>query len=408
MIRTSDLFWSAVNAITAHPMRSSLTSLGVLIGVAAVIAITSVGLGAQSSVTSAISGLGSNLLIVTSGAARGGGVRLASGTGSPLTETDLQALARNLDATVSGSVRGQAQVVAEGTNWNTQIEGVTANYLVTRDLKIAEGRDFEDSEIVSRRKVVILGATVTKELFGSADPIGQRVRISNTPFEVIGVLAKRGQAGFGMDQDDIVLAPIGPVRSRVVGRRLRSSAVSQIFIKASSSDALEALESDAKEILRETRRVREGSEDNFSVQNMASILEAGRSATQTFTLLLGAVAAVSLLVGGIGIMNIMLVAVTERTREIGLRKAIGARSRDILVQFTLEAVLVSSLGGFWGLLVGISGAWALAQFGGWPTTIPVWAAPVSLLFSSVVGVIFGALPAWRAAQLHPVEALRRD
>jgi putative ABC transport system permease protein len=306
-------------------------------------------------------------------------------------------------------VRGFAQVTAEGANWNTQVQGVTPDYLTARDLAIESGRMFDDAEARQGRKVAVLGQTVVKQLFGEGvDPIGKRIRVGSVPFEVIGVLQSKGQAGFGQDQDDIMLGPLQAIRSRVVGRRVKGDAVQQIFVKAQDPDTLDRVQEDVANLLRDRHRIREGADDDFSVQNMASILQAASATTQTFTILLAAVAAVSLVVGGVGIMNIMLVAVTERTREIGLRMALGARRSDVLVQFALEAVTLSLGGGLIGLAIGVLGAFVLAKLAGWTTAVPPWSAPLALGFSMAVGLVFGAYPSWRAAQLDPIEALRRE
>lgn len=412
-MRPIELVRFAAGAIIAHPMRSALTSLGVVIGVAAVVMMTSIGLGAQQRVTSSIAGLGSNLIIISPGAARtagGGFVRQGAGTGESLTEADATAISERVEgvAAVAPIVRGGAQLAADGANWNTRVEGVTPDYLTARDLAIAQGRMFDEREARQGRKVIVIGPTVARELWGDDDPLGKRVRVGRTPFEVIGVLESKGQSGFGQDQDDIVLGPLQAVRSRVVGRRVRGSAVQQIFVKAESEDQLDRVQEDATNVVRELHRIRPGDEDDFSVQNMASILEASQAAVATFTILLAAVAAVSLVVGGVGIMNIMLVAVTERTREIGLRMAVGAKRSDVLIQFALEAVTLSLAGGLIGLTIGAGGAFLLAKLGNWPVAIPPWAGPLSLGFSMLVGLVFGAYPSWRAAQLDPIEALRRE
>jgi len=409
-VRPIDLVRFAADAIIAHPLRSGLTALGVVIGVAAVVLMTSIGLGAQQRVTSAISGLGSNLIVVQPGSQRGAFVQTGAGTGISINDGDAAAIASQIDgvAAVAPAVRGQAQLAAEGANWNSRIEGVTSSYLVARDLTIASGRMFDDREARQGRKVAVVGQTVVNELFAGQDPLGRRVRVGTVPFEIIGVLTAKGQSGMGQDQDDIILGTLPAVRSRVVGRRVKGDAVQNIYVKAATEDDLGRVQEDVTNLLRERHRIRPGEEDDFQVQNLASILQASQAATQTFTVLLAAVGAISLLVGGVGIMNIMLVAVTERTREIGLRMAVGARRSHVLIQFALEAVTLSLAGGVIGLSLGAGGALLMAKLGSWPVAIATWAAPVSLGFSVLVGLVFGAYPSWRAAQLDPIEALRRE
>lgn len=413
MMRTSDLIASAARALRANPMRSALTALGVIIGVGSVVAMVALGAGAQAQVERSISSLGSNLLIVVPGAQLGGGgVRAQAGAGAgwdALTLGDAEAIAAQVEnvAVVAPSQRARTQVIAGGLNWNPQVEGVTPAYLEARDWRIAQGRMFDESEERQARRVIVLGATVANELFPNVDPVGQSVRMAGGAYEVVGVLESKGQSGFGMDQDDVVLAPLTTVKRRVSGRRGRADSVSQISVKAVSEDVLSTVQQDVETLLRQRHRTREG-EDDFTVQNLSSITQTAAQTTQVFTYLLGGISAVSLLVGGIGIMNIMLVSVTERTREIGLRKALGARRSDILRQFGLEAVALSVAGGIIGLIIGVAGAWLMTSLFNLPLVISPLNAGMAIAFSGLVGVLFGAYPAWRAAQLDPIEALRRE
>jgi putative ABC transport system permease protein len=412
MMRTSDLVASAGRALRANPMRSALTALGVIIGVASVVAMVALGSGAQAQVERSIASLGSNLLIVVPGAMRGGGgVRGQAGGGGgwdSLTLEDAEAIAQLENvAVVAPSQRARTQVIANGLNWNPQVEGVTPDYLLARDWEIAQGRMFDETEERQARRVVVLGATVANELFPNVDPVGQNVRMNGGAYEVIGVLESKGQSGMGADQDDVVLAPLTTVKRRISGRRGRGDNVSQISVKAQNEGVLDRLQEDVETLLRQRHRTREG-EDDFTVQNLSSITETAAQTTGVFTALLGGISAVSLLVGGIGIMNIMLVSVTERTREIGLRKALGARQSDILHQFGLEAVTLSVAGGIIGLVIGVAGAWGMTTLFNLPLVVSPLNAGLAIAFSGLVGVVFGAYPAWRAAKLDPIEALRRE
>ncbi|CAN5246505.1 ABC transporter permease [soil metagenome] len=410
-MRRLELIRFAAGAIAAHPMRSALTTLGVVIGVAAVVTMTSVGLGAQKMVSDQISGMGSNLIIVQGGNSRGPGgfVNQGAGASISLESADGKAIAEQIpDAVaVSSAVRSGGQVSANGNNWFTpQIMGVEKDYFAARDLTVSSGRAFNDED--ARKAVLVIGQTVATNLFGDTDPLGQRIRVGRVPFEVIGVLAPKGQSAMGTDQDDLIIGPLTPIRSKVVGRRIRGDSVQNIYVKAASEDKIPAVQEAVTNTLRERHKIQPGQDDDFAIQNMSSILEASTETTKTFTILLEAVAGVSLIVGGVGIMNIMLVAVTERTREIGLRMAVGAKRSDILFQFALEAVALSILGGVIGLILGVFGAFMMGSAGGWPTAIPAWAPILSLGFSVTIGLTFGAYPSWRAAQLDPIEALRRD
>lgn len=410
MMTPRDIVATSARALRVNPLRSALTALGVIIGVASVVAMTALGEGAQKSIQSSISSLGSNLLIVVPGATRQAGVAMAPGSFNSLTLDDAEAIAREVQGVVAvaPSQRGSAQIVADGANWNTRIEGVTPPYLDARDWAVQSGRFFDDREARQARKVAVLGATVAKELYPNSDPVGQRLRISGGQYEVIGVLESKGQSGFGQDQDDIVLAPIATVKRRVSGRQGRANTVSQISVKAESENALTQMQADVEALLRQRHRIGASDTDDFTVQNLSSIADTMKQTTQTFTYLLAGIAAVSLVVGGIGIMNIMLVSVTERTREIGLRKALGARRQDILSQFALEAVVLSIAGGIVGLLLGVLAAWGITTLMSVPLVIGPLTAIIALGFSAIVGVGFGAYPAWQAARLDPIEALRRE
>ncbi|MCE2987657.1 MAG: ABC transporter permease [Phenylobacterium sp.] len=410
-VSPAEIIRFATGAIIAHPLRSGLTSLGVVIGVASVVMMTSIGMGAQRQVTDTISGLGSNLIIVSPKQPRNsGGVMGGAGAGEGLTDGDAEAIRRQVDGAVAvaPSVGGMAQVTADGANWSTTIYGVSPEYLEARDLTVASGRMFDDRDARQGRKVAVLGPTVVTQLWGEADPIGKRIRIRGAPFEVIGVLGSKGQSSFGRDQDDLILSPLESVRSRVIGRRIKADSVQTIFVKAESEEAVNAVQENIDTLLRTEHRIQPGEDDDFETQNLASILDASKAAIGAFTVLLAAIAGISLVVGGVGIMNIMLVAVTERTREIGLRMALGARRRDVLTQFALESVALSLVGGLIGLSIGLLGAAAISAVANWPFALPAWAIPVALGFSSLVGLVFGAYPAWRAARLDPIEALRRE
>lgn len=410
-VSPAEIIRFATGAIIAHPLRSGLTSLGVVIGVASVVMMTSIGMGAQRQVTDTISGLGSNLIIVSPKQPRNsGGVMGGAGAGEGLTDGDAEAIRRQVDGAVAvaPSVGGMAQVTADGANWSTTIYGVSPEYLEARDLAVASGRMFDDRDARQGRKVAVLGPTVVTQLWGEADPIGKRIRIRGAPFEVIGVLGSKGQSSFGRDQDDLILSPLESVRSRVIGRRIKADSVQTIFVKAESEEAVSAVQENIDTLLRTEHRIPQGEDDDFETQNLASILDASKAAIGAFTVLLAAIAGISLVVGGVGIMNIMLVAVTERTREIGLRMALGARRRDVLTQFALESVALSLVGGLIGLAIGLLGAAGISAVANWPFALPAWSIPVALGFSSLVGLVFGAYPAWRAARLDPIEALRRE
>jgi putative ABC transport system permease protein len=383
--------------------------LGIIIGVAAVIVMVAVGAGAQARVEEQIRALGSNLLLILSGARTQGGVRLAVGSTYTLSEDDAIAINREIhEALAAPALRGGAQVVWGNSNWATQIYGTTPDYLDVRQWALQTGRIFEAAEMSGAGKVCIVGQTVVRQLFGGTDPVGQVLRIKRVPFTVIGVLENKGQSMMGTDQDDIILVPIATARSRVLGSAnlAKQRSVSTIWVKVADGYDTKAAEEQVRALLRQRHRLQAGAEDDFSLRNLAEVMAAQEASSRVLAVLLAAVASVSLVVGGIGIMNIMLVSVTERTREIGLRMALGARTRDILGQFLVEAVTLSLIGGLVGVLLGVGGSLAVAHFAGWKVLLSGQAVALAVVFAFVIGVFFGFYPARKAARLNPVEALR--
>lgn len=408
-MRIQDLVGTAFGSLVAHPLRSLLTALGVVIGAAAVIMMLSIGAGVQKSVNDAISSLGSNLLIVFNGSSQRGGVSFSGE--QRLTVDDVRAIRERLPDVVaaSGSVRGGAQAIAGGANHATQVEGVEPGYFEANDWGVVSGRVFDEREMRTQRKVGLLGQTVAEELFGASDPVGQRIRLGSSQIEVIGVLQEKGQSGFGGDRDDIVIVPITVAQGRILGRTgARAGSVRQIYVEGANSAALPKLQADIEQLLRERQRTREGEPDSFVVRNLSEILATQQQTTQVFAFLLASIAAVSLLVGGIGIMNIMLVSVTERTREIGLRIALGAKRGDVQRQFALEATVLSLAGGLLGVALGVGGAALIAQLGQFPVIIDPASVALAFGVSALVGLVFGFWPASRASKLDPIEALRRE
>jgi len=399
----------ALRALAVNKLRSALTMLGIVIGVGAVIVMIAVGSGAQARVEEQIRALGSNLLLVMPGSTTAGGVRMGFGSGSTLTEDDVAAINREIpEALAAPALRGSAQVIWGNSNWSTQVFGTTPEYLEVRQWPLAGGRGFEAGEMAGAAKVCLIGATVAKQLFGSADPLDQSIRIKRIPFTVIGVLDVKGQSMMGTDQDDLILVPIKTARSRVLGTAsaARNRTVGTIWVKAADGLDTKVVEEQVRSLLRQRHRVQAGADDDFSLRNLQEVMAAQEASSRVLALLLAAVASVSLLVGGIGIMNIMLVSVTERTREIGLRMAVGARTRDILGQFLVEAVTLSLIGGLIGVGLGMGTSLAIAEFAGWRISISPQAVALAVAFAFVIGVFFGFYPARKAARLNPVEALR--
>jgi putative ABC transport system permease protein len=401
----------ALRALKVNKLRSVLTMLGIIIGVGAVVTMIAVGGGAQARVEEQIKSLGSNLMIVIPGSTTSGGVRLGGSSAQTLTEDDAWAITREVQEvqTSAPSNRGSGQLIAGNNNWSTAIQGVTPEYLEVREWPIVSGRGFEPQEVSGAGKVALVGQTIVRELFGGADPVDQQVRIRKVPFTVIGVLDKKGQSMMGTDQDDVVLVPLTTARNRLFGNpqgKLRRVGV--ISVKVRDGQNMKDAEDKIHDLLRQRHKLQQGADDDFSIRNLAEILQAQEASSKVLTLLLAAVASVSLLVGGIGIMNIMLVSVTERTREIGLRMAVGARANDILKQFLVEAVTLSLIGGLLGIALGLAGSLAIGQFAGWRTSLSGASIVLAVGFAAAIGIFFGFYPARKASRLLPIEALRYE
>jgi putative ABC transport system permease protein len=401
----------AVRALRVNKLRSALTMLGIVIGVGAVITMVAVGSGAQARVAEQIQSLGSNMIIVLSGSANAGGVRMGSGSQLTITEDDAWAIQRELPvvAAAAPTSRGGAQVVYGNLNWATSIQGVTPEFFAAREWDIADGRLFTQEEVDGAAKVALIGQTVAANLFGDSDPLNQVIRIRNVPFGVIGVLERKGQSTYGQDQDDTVLIPLSTAKKKVIGSsQANARAVGSIAVKVREARAIPEAEQEIRGLLRQRHRLQPFQDDDFWIRNLTEVLQSQEASSRVLTLLLAAIASVSLLVGGIGIMNIMLVSVTERTREIGLRMAVGARGRDILVQFLVEAVTLSLIGGAIGIALGLAGSYAIAYFAQWRTIVHTEAVGVAFFFAAAVGVFFGFYPARKASRLNPIDALRYE
>jgi len=400
-----------LRALKVNRTRSALTMLGIIIGVAAVIAMVGVGTGATDRIQQEIQSIGSNLIIVLPGSISSNGVRLGSGGVVTLTEDDAKAIATECPsvALTSPTVRGGVQVVYGNNNWATTAQGVTPDFMTVRDYSMLSGQFFTTQDVDAAAKTAVIGETVAENLFGDSNPTGQIVIIKNVPFTVAGVLTPKGQSPTGQDQDDIILLPISTATQKVLGvNKANAKAVGAIMVQAINPQGVDQAIQEVEALLRERHRILPGLEDDFSIRNLSEVFAAQETSAQVMAILLGAIASVSLVVGGIGIMNIMLVSVTERTREIGLRLAVGAKRRDILSQFLVEAVTLSLVGGMIGIVVGVAVSLLISHFARWSTEISVLSVLVSFLFSALVGVFFGYYPARQAAFLNPIEALRYE
>jgi putative ABC transport system permease protein len=398
-------------ALRSNRLRTALTALGVIIGVGAVVTMMAVGAGAQVRVAEQIRSLGSNLIIVMSGSITSGGVRLGSGTLLTITEDDARAIQRDVPSVevAAPTVRGGVQAVVGNSNWSTAMQGVTPEYFQARDWGVTAGRLLTTEDVDAAGKVILLGQTVADNLFGGSDPLDQTVRIKTVPFTVVGVLARKGQSARGEDQDDTVIIPISTAKKKVLGvSPANARSVGGILVKAADPARMGEAEVQIRELLRQRHHLQPNQDDDFALRNLSEVLASQEASSRVLSLLLAAVAAVSLVVGGIGIMNIMLVSVTERTREIGLRRAVGARRRDILGQFLIEAVFVSLAGGLIGIAVGVTSSYVIAYFFQWSVLVSWSAILPAFLFAAAVGIFFGYYPARKASRLNPIEALRHE
>lgn len=409
MINIPSTIKISLRALRVNKMRSALTMLGIIIGVGAVITMLAVGTGARQRIGEQIASMGSNLLMVLPGATTSGGARMGAGSQMTLSTSDAEAILKECPAVlhVAPVLGGVAQVIYGNQNWSTGVTGTTPAMLEVRDWPLSEGRPFAEEDVRSASKVCLLGQTVVDNLFGSIDPIGQIVRIKNVPFTVIGVLDRKGQSPNGQDQDDTIYIPVTTAQKKIFGTTFPGM-VRIIMVKAKGAEELSQAQKQITELLRQRHRIAQKQDDDFSVRNLTQMMQAAEESAKIMALLLGAVASVSLLVGGIGIMNIMLVSVTERTREIGIRMAVGAKTWDIRLQFLIEALILSLIGGGIGIVIGVSGSRVLSTIAGWPTIVSLFSIFLAFGFSGVVGIFFGFYPAMKASLLDPIEALRYE
>jgi putative ABC transport system permease protein len=401
----------AFRALQVNKLRSALTMLGIVIGVAAVIATSAIGSGAKQRIEQQIASIGSNTIIIIPGSLTSSGLRMGTGNAVTLSESDAHELPVQCPdvALAVPVVRGGAQIVYENNNWATIIFGVTPGFLEIRDLSVASGSPFSPQDVDSGNKVALLGKTVATNLFGDIDAVGQSIRIKNVPFTVVGVLEPKGQSPTGQDQDDVILLPISTAKRKVIGiKSANADAVDSIMMEAKSGNQIQAAQDEARALLRQRHHLAASEDDDFSIRNLEEVFAAQEASSHIMSIMLAAVASVSLVVGGIGIMNIMLVSVRERTREIGLRQAVGAKTRDILTQFLVEAVALSIVGGFAGIILGIAASAIVSRLARWNTVVSMSAVLLAVFFSALVGISFGYYPARKAAYLDPIEALRSE
>jgi len=393
-------------AMWANRLRTILTMLGMVIGVGAVILMLAVGQGAQQQVQASIAAMGSNLFIILSGSTTSGGMRMGGGAAPTLTAEDAQSIAElPLVAAAAPSAPGVAQMVYGSNNWSTQVIGTTPSYLTVRDWRLASGMPFTDSDIRSATRVALIGQTVALNLFGDEDPVDKTIRIKNSPYVVLGVLAAKGQSLDGRDQDDTVLVPVTTAQRKLFGTQFAGT-VRFIMTQAESAETMPQVERAITELLRQRHRIRDGADNDFTIRNLTAMANTAADTTKVMSLMLGAIASISLVVGGIGIMNIMLVSVTERTREIGIRMAIGARGKDILMQFLLEAIIISVIGCLIGVLLGGAGAYAVSVITGMTAVVTISSIVTAFVVAAGVGIFFGWYPARKASLLRPIDALR--
>lgn len=401
----------ALTALRSNLLRSILTTLGIVIGVASVIILVAVGNGAAGEVNRQISALGTNMLVVFPDAMRVMGRSSGAGTALPLSEGDLAALRDKVPGVtgISGQLDESAPVVRGNLNWTTAISGVHPDYTMVRDWPLAEGREITPQDVQTAQRVALIGQTVARQLFPGENPVGAEIRIKNVPFQIVGLLSVKGQSAMGRDQDDVMLIPMTTARNRVVGKSdVQVDQVGRIYVKLDDQTDIKTAQEDIEQLLRQRRKSGPNSEDTFSVRNLAEFMRARTEVLSTMSYLLGATSAISLIVGGIGIMNIMLVSVTERTREIGLRMAVGGRKRDIMRQFLVEAVTLCLFGGLIGVALGIGIAGLIAHFASWPVDVSFGVIGMAMGAAAITGIVFGFFPARRAAGLNPIDALRSE